>query len=107
VAAAKRFKDRQAAPGGEAALRQMIEDLRLGKPDYDAMTSVLATATRQHLPQLRSTITQLGAIQSITFKGVAPAGADIYEVTFENGSQEWRIWLAPDGKVESANFRPL
>jgi CubicO group peptidase (beta-lactamase class C family) len=103
----KRFKDQTAAPGSEAALRKMIEDVRLGKPDYDTMSSALAAATRQQLPQLQSTVTQLGTIQSMTFKGVGPAGPDIYQVKFENGSLEYRIRIAPDGKVESANVRPL
>lgn len=107
AAVAKRFKDQAAAPGGDAALRKMIEDVRLGKPDYDTMSSGLAAATRQQLPQLQSTITQLGAILSLTFKGVEPAGPDVYQVKFEQGSLEYRIWLAPDGKVESANVRPL
>jgi hypothetical protein len=39
------------------------------------------------------------------FKGVGPGGADIYEVKFASGAQEWRIWLTPDGKIDSANFR--
>ncbi|HMC61218.1 MAG TPA: serine hydrolase, partial [Candidatus Solibacter sp.] len=107
AAAGKRFKDQTAAPGSEAALRKMIEGVRLGKPDYDTMSSGLAAATRQQLPQLQSTVTGLGAIQAATFKGVGPAGPDIYQVKFENGSLEYRIWLAPDGKVESANVRPL
>jgi hypothetical protein len=107
AATAKRFKDQTAAPGSEAALRKMIEELRLGKPDYDAMSSGLANVTRQQLPQLQSTITQLGALQSLTFKGVGPAGPDIYQVKFDKGSLEYRIWLSPDGKVESAGVRPL
>jgi CubicO group peptidase (beta-lactamase class C family) len=107
AATARRFKDQTAAPGSDAALRTMIEDLRLGKPDYSTMSSGLAAATRQQLPQLQATVTRLGAIQSVTFKGVGPAGPDIYQVKFEKGSLEYRIWLAPDGKVESANVRPL
>jgi CubicO group peptidase (beta-lactamase class C family) len=107
AAAGKRFKDQTAAPGSEAALRKMIEGVRLGKPDYDTMSSGLAAATRQQLPQLQSTVTGLGAIQAATFKGVGPAGPDSYQVKFEKGSLEYRIWLAPDGKVESANVRPL
>lgn len=107
AATAKRIKDQTAAAGSEAALRKMIEDLRAGKPDYDAMSSNLADATRRQLPQLQSTIVQLGAIESIAFKGVGPAGPDIYQVKFEKGSLEYRIWLTPDGKIESANVRPL
>ena len=102
----KRFKDQKPAPGSEAALRKMIEDARLGKPDYDHMSPGLAAATRQQLPQLQSSIIQLGALQSLTFKGVGPGGADIYSAKFENGSLEYRIWLGPDGKVESAHVRP-
>ena len=88
-------------------LRKMIEDVRLGKPDYDTMSPALATTTRQQLSQLQPMITQLGSIQSITFKGVGEGCADIYQVKLEKGSLEYRIWLAPDGKVESANVRPV
>ena len=48
---------------------------------------------------------QLGALQSLSFTGVGPGGADIYQVKFEHGSLEYRIWLGPDGKVENANYR--
>ena len=106
AASAKRFKDQTPAPGGDATLRKMIEDVRLGKPDYGSMSPGLAEATRQQLTQLQSSIIQLGALQSLTFKGVGPGGADIYSAKFENGSLEYRIWLGPDGKVESANVRP-
>ena len=106
AAFAKRFKDQTAAPGSEAALRRMIEDLRLGKPNYGLMSPGLTDITRQQLPQLQSMIVDLGALQSVTFKGVGPGGADIYQVKFEKGSLEYRIWLAPDGKIESANVRP-
>jgi CubicO group peptidase (beta-lactamase class C family) len=107
AAAAKRFQDQKAAPGSDAALRKMIEDLRAGKPDYEGMSSGLAAATRQQLPQLQSTVKRLGAAQSLTFTGVGPGGADIYTVKFENGSVEYRILLGPDGKVESATVRPV
>ena len=74
----KRFKDQTAAPGSEAAVRRMIEELRLGKPNYDLLSPDLASATREQLPQLQSMITGMGALQSVTFKGVGPGGADIY-----------------------------
>lgn len=106
AAFAKRFKDQTPAPGGEAVLRRMIEELRLGKPNYDLMSPGLAEATRQQLPDLQSKLAELGAMQSISFTGVGPGGADIYRVKFANGSLDYRIWLTSDGKVESANFRP-
>jgi CubicO group peptidase (beta-lactamase class C family) len=107
AAFAKRFKDQTPAPGGEAVVRRLIEEIRTGKPNFDLMSSGLANGTRQQLPQLQSSIVALGALQSVVFKGVGPGGADIYTCKLENGSIEYRIWLDADGKLESANFRPI
>jgi len=107
AAVAKRFKDQTPAPGSEAALRRNIDEVRLGQPNYELMSAGLADITRQQLPQLKTTVTQLGAVEAVTFKGVGPGGADIYEVKFEHGSTEWRIMLESDGKVASLGFRPL
>jgi CubicO group peptidase (beta-lactamase class C family) len=96
---AKRIKDQTQGPGTEAALRGLIEGLLSGKPNYDQMSPGLAGATRNQLPQLQSMVKPRGALQSLTFKGVGPAGADIYVVQFENGSFEYRIMLDADGKI--------
>jgi len=104
---AKRFKEQKAAPGSEAHLRRVIEELRAGQPDYSQMTPAFADVTRRQLGDLKSTTMQLGALRSVTFKGVGPGGADIYEVKFENGLIECRIGLTPDAKIEGIGFRPL
>jgi len=106
-AAAKRFKEQKAAPGSETALRRVIEEMRLGKPDYSRMTPAFAEVTRQQLSDFKSTMGQLGAVLAVTFKGVGTGGRDIYEVKFENGLTEIRIGLMPDGKIEGMGFRPL
>jgi len=85
----------------------MIEELRSGQPNYDLMSTNLATATRQQLPVLQADIKQLGAVQAVTFKGVGPGGADIYQVNFQNGSWEYRNSIAPEGKVDGTGVRPL
>lgn len=102
----RRFKSQTAAPGSEAAVRRMLNELLTGKPNYDLMSSGLVEATRQQLPQLQSMIAGMGALQSVIFKAVGPGGADIYQVNFEKGSLDYRVWLGADGKVESANVRP-
>ena len=107
AALAKRVKDQTQAPGSEAALRRDIEELRLGQPKYELMSPALADTTRQQLPQFKAILAELGAVQSVTFKGVGPGGADIYEVKFEHGSTEWRIMLESDGKIASVGFRRL
>jgi hypothetical protein len=101
----KRFKDQSAATGSEAAVRRMINELQTGKPNYDLMSPGLADATRQQLPQLHLMIDALGALQSVVFRGVGPGGADIYQVNFEKGSIDYRVWLGDDGKIVSANVR--
>jgi hypothetical protein len=50
---------------------------------------------------------QFGALQSVTFKGVGPGGADIFELQFEKAKREWRIMLDEEGKTALLNFRPL
>jgi CubicO group peptidase (beta-lactamase class C family) len=100
----KRLKDQTPAPGGEAALRQMVEDLGSAKPKYEAVSPGLANG--QQLAQIQSMMSKLGALQSLVFKGVGPGGADIYSVRFEKGALETRIWLGVDGKIENTNARP-
>jgi CubicO group peptidase (beta-lactamase class C family) len=107
AAIAKRFKDQTQSPGTEAALRRNIEELQRGEPNYDQMSPQLADITRQQLPQLKATMAQLGALQSVTFTGVGPGGADIYQVKFEHGTTEWRIMLGSNGKTVSIGFRPI
>lgn len=104
AAVAKRFKDQTAAPGSETALRRDIDELQRGEPKYELMSPGLADVTRRQLPQLKDALTQLGALQSVAFKGVGPGGADIYEVKFEHGSTEWRIMLESDGKIAGVGF---
>ncbi len=105
--AAQRFKDQKPAPGAEDAIRQNIADILAGEPRYDRMSPGLADATRQQLPQLKTILGNLGAIQSVTFKDVEKNGADVYDIKFEHGSTEWQIILAPDGIINSLGFRPL
>ncbi len=102
---ARRFKAQSQSPGTEAAVRRSIQELQRGAPDYGLMTAQFAAVTRQQLPQLKEILAQLGALQSVTFKGVGPGGADIYEVVFEHGKTEWRVMLTPDGKTMSLGFR--
>jgi hypothetical protein len=107
AALSKRVKDQTQLPGSEAALRRVIEEVRGGAPNYDLLGSGLAATIRQQLPQIQAQIVQLGAVRSMSFKGVGPAGADIYQVQFANGAIEFRIGIGPDGKVDPLGMRPL
>jgi CubicO group peptidase (beta-lactamase class C family) len=103
----RRVKARTASPGSEAAVRRIIGELRLGKPNYDLMSSDLARLTRRRITEAQATLVKLGALQSLTFKGVGAAGPNIYQATFEKGSLEWRIWLNLDGGVDYFSYRAV
>jgi len=85
--------------GSEAMLRQYIEALARGEPDYDRMTSEVAAQTRQQLPFNQAILSKLGALRSITFRAVSALGSDVYIAHFANGSAEWRIGLLKDGTI--------
>lgn len=106
-AIAKRIKEQTPAPGSEAALRRYFDELRAGQPNYDLMSQSLATNIRRHLVQTTETIARLGAVQSVTFKGVGPRGDDIFEVQFEQGATEWRITMESEQKIAGLNLRRL
>ena len=103
----QRVKAQLASPGSEAAVRRLIGELRLAKPNYDLMSSAMARETRRQITEEQATIAKLGALQSLTFKGVGPPGPNIYLATFEKGSLEWRIWLNLDGSVDVFRYRAV
>jgi len=101
-----RFRDQVPTPGAGAALRALIEDMRHDAPAGVRMSLQLTDRVRQHVPRYGEILSALGAVESIFFRGVGPGGYDIYGVKFANGSAEFRIDLAADGKMEDINFQP-
>jgi hypothetical protein len=85
--------------GSEDILRQYIEAIGRGEPNYDRMTSEVALQTRQQLPLHQAILTRLGALRAVSFRGVSSLGSDVYVAHFANGSAEWRIGLIKDGKI--------
>ena len=84
---------RRAVPiaNGEAMLRQYLEGIGKGQPDYDHMTTEVANITRQQLPFDQAILARLGALRAVSFRGVTALDSDIYVAQFANGSAEWRI----------------
>lgn len=105
-ALALKIKNQTPSPGTESELRRHIAELIAGPPDYARMGPELMEAARKALPQIRSLLAPLGPLQSLQFKGVGPAGADIYEVKFERGAVQWQIQLTQDGKIGTSFFGP-
>jgi hypothetical protein len=59
------------------------------------------------LAQLQAELSELGVIQTVTFKYVAPSGLDVYDIRMTNGSVQSGIFVSSNGKVESAWIHPL
>jgi len=99
---------RRTAPlaGSEEMLRQYIEALGRGEPNYDRMTPEVAVQTRAQLPFEQAIVTKLGALRAITFRTVTQLGSDIYVAHFANGSAEWRIGLTKDGTIARIALGP-
>jgi hypothetical protein len=64
-----------------------------------------AAVTRPQTPQIQRELAVLGALQSVSFRGVGLQGWDIYEAKFANGISICRIFLAAGGKVSGLLFQ--
>jgi Domain of unknown function (DUF3471) len=93
-------------PGAEDALRQYIDGVSHGTPDYAQMTPSAADMARRTLQIQRSILAKLGAVQAVSFAGIGPAEDDIYQVKFDNGSAEWLIDVTQDGKIRRIALGP-
>ena len=97
---------RSPAPGSEQALREYIDALGRGAPNYDDMTPQVATSTRQQVLLYRAVLARLGTLRAMSFRAVTTTGNDLYFVHFSNGSAEWRIGLAKEGKIARISLGP-
>ncbi|WP_235677244.1 DUF3471 domain-containing protein [Rhodopseudomonas palustris] len=102
----QKLSSNRPSPGTEAALRRLIDGLRTGEPGYDAMTEMVANATRQRLPALHKEISEAGGVRSIEFVGVGNGGVDVYLVQHERRPLYWRISLDGRGAISTAWVAP-
>ena len=96
---AERIRDRIPAPGGQEALRQMLDSGRAGSPNYNLMSAEFAQVVRGQMPYWQVVGQYFGAIASIEFLRVNDQGWDIYQVQHENDVHRYRIAMGDDGKV--------
>jgi hypothetical protein len=97
---------RSPAPGSEQALRDYIDALGRGAPNYDEMTPQVATNTRQQLLLYRAVLARLGTLRAMSFRTVTTTGNDVYIANFSNGAAEWRIGLVKEGKIGRISLGP-
>jgi hypothetical protein len=99
-----KVRSQMATPGTEAAVRRMIAWSVSGNPDYSQISPELGKAVREQSSRSKDLFTQLGAVESLEFKGVGTLGWDIYDVRFEHGSGQYRIVLSDNGIITGALF---
>jgi hypothetical protein len=92
--------------GSDEMLRQYIEGVGRGEPNYDRMTPEVAAQTRQQLALNQAILSKLGPLRALSFRGVTNIGNDIYMAAFANGSAEWRIGLVKDGMIGRISLGP-
>ena len=97
-----KFQSQTPTPGSEAALRHMIDGLRMGKPNYSEMAAWYAEFTKPKVLVYQLVYASWGAVQSIKFSRVDDTGGDVYDVRQEHGQSEWMIYLNTDGLIEDA-----
>jgi YVTN family beta-propeller protein len=103
-----RIAANQPIPGAEAALRKFIAGLQAGTVDTSTIANPqLAGAMQNNVAQLRKTLQDWGALQSISFNNVGPQGSDAFNVVFEKQRTRWNIGMAPDGRIQNLGFSPL
>lgn len=100
----KSYREQKPLPGSEAMLRELIEELTAGTPDYARMSPDLAAATRAGLASLQKELTSFGPLSALVLERVNPDGAAIYHVTWKQAAGDAGILLGPKGTIDGAYF---
>jgi bla regulator protein BlaR1 len=97
-----KFQSQTPTPGSEAALRRLIDALRMGKCNYDEIAPWHAKLCAETLSDLHwaEAYARWGAVRSVEFSHVDDTGGDVYEVRQEHGRSQWMIYLNTSGVIE-------
>lgn len=101
---AAKIESQSATSGTEQALRRVLAELQAGRPDYSKMMPALARSVRVNVEGRHAELVSYGNLQALEFIGVTAAGSDVFKATFERGSNEITIRLAPDGRLTRLGF---
>lgn len=102
----QRIQEKIPMPNSEAIIRRVIAEHLRGEPDFDSMAPALAELARQQRDIIQADLARAGDLEDVSFRGVSPAGWDVYDVRFANTSMEWSFILGTDGKIIGLYLRP-
>jgi hypothetical protein len=104
---AARIQSKTPQPGSEAAVRDWIDHMEKSQPlDYTKMSPQLAEAMKGQADQAAGIISSMGALQSLTFQGVEPSGADAYLAKFLTGSLLFHVVIDSKGIISGFGVTP-
>lgn len=102
----RRFELQRPAPGGETALRSLLQELAKGTTGYSGETPEFAEYLKSIVTTNKHFFAPLGPVVSIKFRHVNAVGADTYHVVFRHGQGDMDLSLSPAGKVQQAQYSP-
>jgi DNA-binding transcriptional MerR regulator len=88
-------------------LRDVIAGLQTGAIDCGQFIDRVSSRICVALPAIVEEFAAKGKLCEISFRGVGRAGADVYDVKFDNEETEFRLGLGPDGKIRFLSWRPM
>jgi len=83
----------------ESDLREVIENLTSGSPDYRNMEPILRIALQEQEASTEEFLNNLGPIENIEFKE-NDSGVDVYIVGFQNGRTIWEFGKSARGRIQ-------
>ena len=83
----------------EGALTSTIAAFESGKPNLNDMDDAIVDAVKTQSGALTATLTQLGALKSLEYKGYGPGGVWRYRGEFANGQADLSIAFSNAGKI--------
>ncbi|MEG1451417.1 hypothetical protein [Brevundimonas sp.] len=90
----------------QAALLEVIANLKSGEIDYSPFSDDLAAKIREQSSQIGSLLTQFGEIKTVRHLA-QPDGVDVFRVDFDKQATEWMIGFDNDDQIAALLFRPV
>ena len=91
----------------EGALTSTIAAFESGKPNLNDMDDAIVDAVKTQSGALTATLTQLGALKSLEYKGYGPGGVWRYRGEFANGQADLSIAFSNAGKITGLWCTPV
>lgn len=102
----ERVASQEPAADSRKTVLQLLDEFTRGQANYERMNAAMAERTRQQLVWLQPWFGGLGALRSIEFHAVEPAGGDQWDVTFDKAVVRVELHFDDTGRVAAMNYPP-